>query len=158
MRMFAAQWPNADGSCSHCSATGFRAFQPLPRSPALHYCGLTWGRVSKKPSGNKCQNALLYLAMHSDHLLPRAHPLQDLDGRISRSEAVSPFSSTQRFLSAAVIITEGRNGDGPWITGSGRLVRPLCWLPGVRAGSRGEGCVRRPSPALHYRDRVLGSG
>jgi len=57
-----------------------------------------------------------------------------------------------------LIISEGRNGEVRWITGSGRLVRPLCWLPGVRAGSRGQRRVRRQSPAPYYMDRVLGSG
>lgn len=74
------QWPNADGSCSHCSPTGFAACQPLPRSPALHYCGLTRGRIFKKPAGDKCQNARLHLTMHSDRLLPLRIPCRTWTG------------------------------------------------------------------------------
>lgn len=68
------------------------------------------------------------------------------------------LSQPDREISVPLIISEGRNGEVRWITGSGRLVRPLCWLPGVRAGSRGERRVRRQSPAPYYMHRVLGSG
>lgn len=84
-----------------------------------------------------------------------AHPVQDLDRKQSGSEGISPFSARREDV---CITSEGRNGEVRWITGSARLVRPLCWLPGVRAGNRRERWVQRPSAFPDHRDRVLGSG
>lgn len=146
------------GSCSHCSATGFGVYQPLPCLPALHYCGLTWGRIFRKPAGDKCQNAHLYPAMHSDHLRPRAHPVQDLDRRQSGSEGVSPFSARQGDLCAADYFRR-QKWRGAMDNGLGPARPPPLLAAGRASGESGaaQGPAAVSSPVLHGQSPGVGT-